>query len=276
MVNESVISEHYKHGQLMELIETGLREMGKSKDSVTVEDLAPVDEFHIGGRAATEHLVNQLVIRQSDRLLDVGCGLGGASRFVAKTYGNAVTGIDLTEDYVSVGNALSCWVGLQDLVSLRQGSALNMPFDNASYDGAYMLHVGMNIQDKECLFSQISEVLKSGSRFGVYDVMRTSDGGLSYPVPWASDDSFSFLANAEEYSFLLESAGFKIECIANRKDFALEYFKRLKEKADATNGPPPIGLHLLMQSTTPVKIKNMIENIVNGLISPTEIVAQKT
>ena len=141
MVDENVVSEHYKHSQLLELIENGLKEIGKSKDSATVEDLAPVDEFHIGGRAATEHLMKQLAFNQSDKILDVGCGLGGASRFIAKTYQNSVTGIDLTDDYVTVGNTLSAWVGLNDSVSLHQGSALNMPFKEASFDGAYMLHV---------------------------------------------------------------------------------------------------------------------------------------
>ena len=275
MVDENVVSEHYKHSQLLELIENGLKEIGKSKDSATVEDLAPVDEFHIGGRAATEHLMKQLAFNQSDKILDVGCGLGGASRFIAKTYQNSVTGIDLTDDYVTVGNTLSAWVGLNDSVSLHQGSALNMPFKEASFDGAYILHVGMNIEDKDTLFSQISRVLKSRSKLGVYDIMRTSEGTLSYPVPWASDDSFSFLAQSEEYSALLENAGFKIECVNNRKDFALGFFKQLKEKTEANNGPPPLGLHLLMESTTPVKIKNVIENMVNGLISPVEMVAQK-
>ncbi len=275
MVDESVVSEHYRHGQLLERIEDGLQKMGKSINCATVEDLAPVDEFHIGGRAATEHLMEQLKFSQSDRLLDVGCGLGGASRFIAKTYGNSVTGIDLTDDYVTVGNRISEWLAIKELVSLHQGSALSMPFDEASFDGAYMLHVGMNIEDKDTLFSQISRVLKSGSKLGIYDIMRTSEGILSYPVPWASDESFSFLTEAEEYTALLEAAGFKIECINNRQKFALEFFKQLKEKAEANNRPPPLGLHLLMESAAPIKITNMIENIVNGFVSPIEIVAQK-
>jgi len=98
---------------------------------------------------------------------------------------------------------------------------------------------------------------------------------LSFPVPWASDESFSFLAEPDEYGSLLNSAGFNIKCITDRKDFALDFFKQLKAKTDANNGPSPLGLHLLMESTTPVKIKNMIENIVHGFISPTEIIAQK-
>lgn len=275
MVDESLVSAHYKHRQLLDLIQNGLHEAGKAADSATIEDLAPVDEFHIGGRAATEHLMKQLAFRESGNLLDVGCGLGGASRFVAASYGNSVTGIDLTEDYVSVGNTLTAWLELESSVSLHHGSALNMPFDEASFDGGYMLHVGMNIQSKDRLFAEVSRVLKSGSKFGIYDVMRTAEGALAYPVPWASDDSFSFLAEPGKYSNLLESAGFKIEAINDRKVFALEFFKSLKEKAEAMGGPPPLGLHLLMQDTTPHKIRNMIENIANGFLSPVEIIARK-
>jgi cyclopropane fatty-acyl-phospholipid synthase-like methyltransferase len=50
---------------------------------VSFEDLAGVDEFHVGGRLATEHLLTQLNFTQSSDLLDVGCGLGGAARYVA-------------------------------------------------------------------------------------------------------------------------------------------------------------------------------------------------
>ncbi|HBD12147.1 MAG TPA: SAM-dependent methyltransferase [Porticoccaceae bacterium] len=275
MVDERIVSGHYKHDQLLDLIKNGLREIGKSIDSVTIEDLAPVDEFHIGGRTATEHLVQQLGFGAFDILLDIGCGLGGASRFIAKNYGNSVTGIDLTDDFVSVGNTLTNWVGLDQSVSLRQGSALSMPFDDAMFDGAYMLHVGMNIESKDILFSEISRVLKPGSRFGIYDVMRMSEGALTYPVPWASEENSSFLAAPEVYSALLESAGFRVECVNNRKEFALKFFDTLKQKSSANDGPPPLGLHLLMKSTAPLKFKNMIEGITRGYISPVEIVATK-
>ncbi|MFW1678175.1 methyltransferase domain-containing protein [Pontibacter sp. JAM-7] len=275
MVDETIVSNHYDNSSLLELIHAGISKLGKSNKTVTVEDLAPVDEFHIGGRVATDHLMNQLTFSQSAELLDIGCGLGGASRFIAKHYGNKVTGIDLTDVYVSVGKTLTDWVDLKHLVSLHQGSALDMPFNDMSFDGAYMLHVGMNIQAKGALFTQTARVLKPGAKFGVYDVMRTKEGNLSYPVPWASDESFSFLSSPEEYSALLQSSGFTIEAINDRREFALEFFKQLKEKSEASKGPPALGLHLLMQHTSPEKMRNMISNIANGLVSPTEIIAKK-
>ena len=81
-------------------------------------------------------------------LLDIGCGIGGPSRFFAEERGCRVTGIDLTDDYVRTATALAARVGLGGQVSYRQASALALPFEAARFDGAYMIHVGMNIEDK--------------------------------------------------------------------------------------------------------------------------------
>jgi ubiquinone/menaquinone biosynthesis C-methylase UbiE len=273
MVNESAVSQHYTHGDLLGVIQASLVKLGKSTDNVTVADLAPVDEFHTGGRIATENLLSQLGFDENDHLLDVGCGLGGAARFVADRFRNRVTGIDLTQEYIDTGNALCSWVGLDGQVTLRQGSALAMPFEAETFDGAYMLHVGMNIEDKTKLFAEINRVLRSGARFGIFDMMRTGDGELSYPVPWANEPQTSRLATPEQYQSALAAAGFEVSATNNRRDFAIEFFKQLKAKAHG--GPPPIGLHLLMQDSTPVKVKNMVDNIVAGIIAPVEIIARK-
>ena len=86
-----------------------------------------------------------------------------------------------------------------------------MPFDNASFDVAYMLHVGMNIEVKSELFADIARVLASGGRFAVYDVMRTGDGDIIYPVPWATNGETSFLASPSEYRSALVDAGLNID-----------------------------------------------------------------
>lgn len=105
-------------------------------------------------------MAEQLAIGTGSHLLDVGCGLGGASRYFAQERGCRVTGIDLTEDYVRVAHLLAARVGLSDRVSYRQGSALALPFEPQSFDGAYMLHVGMNIRDKAALFAEVRRVLR--------------------------------------------------------------------------------------------------------------------
>jgi cyclopropane fatty-acyl-phospholipid synthase-like methyltransferase len=84
--------------------------------------LAPVDEFHIGGRQATTEFAEQLDIEPGMRLLDIGCGLSGASRYSALDRGCRVTGIDLTDEYVRVAESLAKRVGLEGAVSYQQGN----------------------------------------------------------------------------------------------------------------------------------------------------------
>lgn len=275
MSYDESVSNHYLHGGLLNAIEAALPALGKTTKNVTIEDLAPVDEFHIGGRLATDNLFDQLNFSEQGYILDVGCGLGGAARYVATKYKNRVAGIDLTPEYIETGKALCSWLNLDKYVTLEQGSALSMSFQDNSFDGGYMLHVGMNIDDKASLFAEIFRVLKPRSSFGVYDVMRQKDGELIYPVPWATESSTSKLATPDQYKQALGAAGFEVSKENNRRDFSLEFFKQLRAKTEASGGPPPLGLHTLMQESTASKIRNMIDNIADGFIAPVEIIVQK-
>ena len=104
-----------------------------------------------------------------------------------------------------------------------------------------MLHVGMNIQDKPKLFSEAARVMRSGSLFGVYDVMRTADGELAYPLPWATAPEANAVAAPEQYRSALQPAGFEVLSERNRRDFALAYFKQLQSKMSAADGPGPLA-----------------------------------
>jgi hypothetical protein len=69
------ISNHYAHGDLLGAIQRGLEALGRTTGTVTVDDLAPVDEFHIGGRQASQDFLSQFDLPQGMHILDVGCGL---------------------------------------------------------------------------------------------------------------------------------------------------------------------------------------------------------
>lgn len=269
------ISTHYRHGSLLAAIQAGLENQGIKPENASVEDLGPVDEFHIGGRTASTHFLDQLEMSASQIMLDVGCGLGGSARFAAKTYGAKIAGIDLTPEYIETGQVLCDWVGLSDRVNLQQGSALSLPYQDASFDGAYMMHVGMNIEDKHALFNEVSRVLKPGTKFGIYDIMKTNEEELIYPVPWATTSETSWLAEPENYRLALEDNNFVVVGENNRRDFAMEFFKKMKEAGIAAGGPPPLGLHVLMQQTTAEKIPNMVANLAANRISPIEMIAVK-
>jgi SAM-dependent methyltransferase len=269
----SYVADHYARVDLVAAIRDGLAHMGKTESTVTAEDLAPIDEFHIGGRAATADMAQQLALTVSDRVLDVGCGLGGPARQIASQYGCHVNGVDLTRDYVDAGNVLSSWLHLDGRVSLQQGDALALPFADGSFTAAYMLHVGMNIADKGALFGEVARVLRAGARFAIYDVMRTGDGALSYPLPWAGTADTNAIVSPRQYCDALSAAGFEIVSERERRDVALDYFAR--QRAQAAAAPPALGVHTLMGARRPEMVRNMSEAIAAGWIAPVEMIAHK-
>ena len=161
MSNDDIVASHYSGGSLLEVIKDGLAKLNKTPADVSTEDLGPVDEFHTGGRVATKALLDQLSLAPSDHVLDVGCGLGGSSRYTVTEYGCRVTGIDLTPEFIEAGRTLNEWVGLDQQIQLDVASATELPFATPTFNHAFMLHVGMNIANKSALMANVFNVLSN-------------------------------------------------------------------------------------------------------------------
>jgi len=271
---EQRVVQHYSRTGLDEIIIKALVASGKDPGRVARSDLSPVDEFHSAGQQATVEFAEQVNFASGMHILDVGCGIGGPSRFFAAARNCRVTGIDLTVDYVETARSLARLVGLDDRVSYRRASALAMPFEAGTFDGAYMMHVGMNIEDKPTLFVEIRRVLKSGAQFAVFDIMRTGTGDLHYPLHWAATSETSFVVGAAQYRDALQAAGFEIIRERDRGDFARAFFREVTARADKQSEPPPLGIHILMKDNVPQKLANVVSGLEDGVIAPTEIVAR--
>lgn len=96
---------------------------------------------------------------------------------------------------------------------------------------------------------------------------------LTARVPWAQVEAQSFVHAPEDYRRALHAAGFEIAAERHRREFALEFFRRMKTRA--AQGPPPLGLHILMGADAGTKVANMIENLERGSIAPVEMVARR-
>ncbi len=274
MPETTKVAAHYTSGGLLDRIQEGLDRHGV-KPPYALDTLALFDEFHIGGRQATEGFIGKLKVNAGSRILDLGCGLGGPARYVAKITGARVTGIDLTPEFVEAGRALTGLALMLDRVDISQGSVLDLPQKDSRFDAAYMIHVGMNIADKEALAREVFRVLKPGGKFGIYDVMSVSDEAISYPVPWASDAGQSALSSPEQYRDALKAAGFELDSETDQTGFAQNFFARLVANQRGSDGPPPLGLHLVMGPDTKTKVRNMIDNIEKGIIAPIEMIAHR-
>ncbi len=275
MTVERTVIAHYRHGALEEALLKGLAAAGKDLDQLTPEDLAPADEFHIGGRQATVEFAAAFKPAANMHWLDIGSGLGGPSRYIAHAYNCGVTGVDLSEEYVAVAGSLARRVGLDGKVSYRQASALALPFKHAAFDGVYMQHVGMNIADKAKLFGEVHRVLKPAGTFAIYDVMRSNDGAVDYPLPWASGEDTNFIATPATYRALLAAQGFELVNERNRRDFAMNFFHTMRAKMAQAGGPSKFGLQIVMGSHALQKVGNMIGLVERGTVAPVEMICRR-
>ena len=262
----SAVVSHYAATSLRTQIGDAIKraELADDDDRINWKDLAPLDEFHVRGLAATEELAAALQIPQGAKILDVGSGLGGPSRFLAATYGAHVTGIDLSPPFVEAATMLSERTGLADRTTFRVADALALPFDDSTFDYAWTQHVAMNIRDRARLYAQIFRVLNPGGLFAIYDVIRGDGEPLIFPVPWARDPDISFLLTADAMRDVLVRTGFEVVSWIDTTAVANEWIARQQDARSRTPSSPAIGLHLVTPPDFPVMMANLGRNLVEG------------
>ncbi len=255
------LEEHYGRQGLGAAILAGLRSAGKDPEALTPDDLAPVDQFHIRGKEATLDLARLAGLKGGVRVLDVGGGLGGPARTLARELGCHVTVLDITEEYCRVGEDLTRRMRMGHQVRFQHGNALDMPFSNESFDAAWMQHSAMNIEDKERLYREIHRVLSPGGRMALHEILGGPNAPIHFPVPWARDPATSFLRPAHTIRTLLARIGFKEEAWMNVSTPSLEWFRERVAAAQRAATPPPLGLHLLLGNEFGPMFGNQVRNL---------------
>lgn len=204
------IVAHWEREHLAEAILDALVARGTDLDALTVDDLAPVDQFHGGGKPLTVRLARLADAGPGTRVLDVGGGFGGPARTLAVEFGCHVTTVDLTESYVRAARLLTTRMRLDHRVIHQVGHALTLPFPTAAFDMVWTQNSGMNIPDKERLYRGFHRVLRPGGLLAIQEPMAGSAEPLVYPVMWARDASTSFLRAPSRMREVIEKAGFRV------------------------------------------------------------------
>ena len=200
------------------------------------------------------------------RVLDVGCGVGGPARMLARRHGCLVTGLDVTKAFCDLGTFLTEKTGLSGAVEFRCGSALEMPFEKNSFDMAWMQHMMMNVSDKSTLLGEVARVLKPGGKLGFFDVFAGREPMTHYPVPWAREEGINFLSPDGEVRGLLEGLGFAVNVWQDfRKEIFLwldRYMAEIKR-----SGPPPFSQGVVLGADFPAMAQNYVRNLAEDRLS---------
>ncbi|BBD97005.1 class I SAM-dependent methyltransferase [Sphingobium amiense] len=256
-----IVRDHYQSGTASaDPVGDVMLSLDRSRAVSRAIDLAPLDQFHAGGAAATIELADLLAPAKGARLLDAGAGLGGPARLIAERFGVHVTGIDLTPSYVDLANRLASRTDLADQVTYQVGDLLDMPFHGASFDGAYTQHVVMNIKDRSRLYTEIRRVLKPGAAFAFHDVIASGTGEHPiYPTPWADSQMSSFLLDEGETTAVLLGANLRLEIWE-------DVTKSSIEAIGAVIASKPVGPSLasVMGPRFPLMAQNYARNLREG------------
>jgi ubiquinone/menaquinone biosynthesis C-methylase UbiE len=260
---EKSINDHYSQSDLAAKITSALERAGKKIDTLTRDDIASMDEFHIRGRDATRELARLANLQSKNKVLDLGCGVGGPARTLAAEFGCSVTGVDLVEEYCRTAEIMTDRVGLSDRVVFHHGDIMAMPFETDSFDIAWSQHTMMNIEDKARLLSKVHRLLRNRGYFAFYEICAGSNSPIHFPVPWAGNPEISFLVTPEELGQILKATGFMEHKWMDITRSSLEWFEGLlaSMKARSAGASPPLGLNMLMGETTAEKTANVVRNL---------------
>lgn len=269
------ITDHYSRGDLLVRLNAALANDGIDPAHPTLEALAPYDQFHGRGLEATEEIAQMLRVAAADHLLDIGSGIGGPARYMAKRFGCRVTGIDLTEEFCAIARHLTALLGLQAQVDFEQGDALAMPFADATFDGAYSMNVSMNIADKAALYAEIRRVLKPGGWLMLSELAQGPGAPPDYPTPWAARADSSFLTTPADTRRGLEAAGFALEQMRETVAEVMAFGARSREIVDRGGKPPHRAVQLIHGEVAPTAMKNTARGLKDGGLIPVEILCRK-
>jgi len=253
------VRDHYRATGLTERLKAALAAFGPEQQRLAPPQLAGLDQFHTRGLAATADLAKLAGITAEMSVLDIGSGVGGPARFLAATCGCRVTGVDLSEPFVEAARYLTERTGQGGQVSFQAGSALQLPFEDASFDVALLQHVAMNIADRAKLYREIRRVLKVGGKFATFDVVLNT-GEPHYPVPWARTPATSFLLTAAATREAIEPAGFRAIVWQDDSELAKAWVAQLR----ASSPPPSPNLGVVMGPEFAELAANLGRNLLEG------------
>jgi ubiquinone/menaquinone biosynthesis C-methylase UbiE len=242
--NSDAVRKRYGKSGLLQRITKFLQDRGVDPEQPNYQDYFPFDQLHGRGIQATRQHIENAGIKSNMHVLDLGCGVGGCSRVISATCGCRVSGIDLTPEFIEVARELTRRCGMADHIEFRQANALELPYPEATFDHVWCHNVTMNIEDKGKFASEVARVLKPGGRFSCSEVGQGPGGPPNFPLPWAMEESASFLVTPEEMRQALERSGLQVTEEIDLSEAYLAFAREMRARAE--RGDPPLNANYVV------------------------------
>jgi sterol 24-C-methyltransferase len=183
--------------------------------------------FHFAARAkgeafeaslarAEQYLALRLGLKPGMKVLDVGCGVGGPMRSIARFSGATIEGVNNNDYQIEKVRSHSEKAGLSHLCSAFKADFMNLEVPEPSYDAAYAIEATCHAPDKAGAFREVHRALKPGALFTGYEWCMTDkfDPSDARHQEIKSEievgDSLPDIASIPETIQALEMAGFEV------------------------------------------------------------------
>ncbi|WP_162959312.1 SAM-dependent methyltransferase [Micromonospora tulbaghiae] len=155
----------------------------------------------------TDIMISKLPVGPGARVLDVGCGIGKPALRLAQQTGATVVGISINQQQIDEGNARAVAEGLADRVSFQQANALELPFEDGSFDAVLAFESICHMPRLPAL-KEMSRVLVPGGRIALTDLIKIEDpDGTAAAAGFQSQA----LVRYSDYPALTAAAGVEID-----------------------------------------------------------------
>lgn len=245
-----------------DLVSTIEQLAGSDLASLTRSQLDAIDQFHGGGADAVERLLPTLGLSPGMTALDVGSGLGGPARQVARSTGCAVVGVDTSRSYVHAAQALTQAADRTRHVRFIWGDVTQVERDG--FDAAYTMHVQMNVADKRAFFHAIASRLRPGARLATFEVCRNGPESPATPLPWSLDGTDSFLTTPDHLLATIQASGFDAAEWVDETAWVLQW---LQDVATAAAAKGVTAMLPALLSHGPTRMTNFAGALRAGILS---------
>lgn len=163
----------------------------------------------VGGRKATDELIELCHIDKGSYVLDVGCGVGVTPCYLAKRHGCRVVGMDIRDRMIDRSNERAKREGVEDRVEFRVADAQDLPFENDLFDAVICESVLAMVPDKPKAMHEYVRVTKPGGYVGLNESTWVKTPPPVDLVEWVGQDSggIAQVLSADGWVGLLENAG---------------------------------------------------------------------